>query len=258
MLIHLQGTTNMRKVHVLLTKEDISPEKLASGKKIAVVLDILLATTTIVTALQHGATEVIPVLNSDEAIKVSRQFENGQALMAGELHAKPIDGFFYPGPVEISQHILGKALILSTTNGTVALHKAAHANQVYIASLLNNASVAETILNDGLEDTIIVICSGNSGEFSLEDFYGAGHLIANIKGRTNEEIGLNDAGKAAFAFYNSHSSDPVSILAASRVGQLLTKHGLMEDLLLSGTSGSHDVVPVLLKNRIVLTAEREG
>lgn len=258
MLIHLQGINKMLKVHVLLTKEDISPEKLATGNKVAVVLDIFLATTTIVAALQNGATEVIPVLNPDEAIKVSRQFENGQALLAGELHAEPIDGFVYPGPVEISARIHGKTLILSTTNGTVALHKVAHANLVYISSLLNNAAVAQAILNDSKDETIVVICSGNSGEFSLEDFYGAGHLIANITCRTNQVIELNDAGKAALAFYDSHSSNPYSVLAASRVGLLLTKYGLKEDLLLSSTSGSYEVVPVFKNNRVVLTVKKEA
>ena len=248
----------MRKIHVLLTKEDLSPEKLASGEKIAVVLDILLATTTIVAALKHGATEVIPVLNPEEAIQVSSHFDRGQALIAGELQAKPIDGFLYPGPVEISKCIRGKALILSTTNGTVALRNAAPANKVYISSLLNNVSVAEAVLQEGSENTILVVCSGNSGEFSLEDFYGAGHFIANIKGRTNEDIELNDAGKAALDFYSCYSSEPVQILAKSRVGQLLNDHGLKEDLIVAGTSEANDIVPVLIENRVVLTVAKEG
>ena len=248
----------MRKVHVLLTKENLSPEKLASGKKIAVVLDILLATTTIVRALEHGATEVIPVLTPEEAIQVSNRFDRGEALLAGELQAKPIDGFLYPGPVRISKCIRGKALVLSTTNGTVALRNAAYANTVYISSLLNNAAVAETVLQEDRKYTIIVICSGNSGEFSLEDFYGAGHFISKLKGRTNEEIELNDAGKAAFAFYNNHSSDPAHLLATSRVGQLLIEHGLTEDLILASASGTHDVVPVLIENQVLLRVTREG
>ena len=247
----------MRKVHVLLTKEDLSPEKLTSGEKIAVVLDILLATTTIVAALKNGATEVIPVLNPEEAIRVSSHFERGQALVAGESQAKPIDGFLYPGPVEISKSIRGKALVLSTTNGTVALRNAAHANKVYISSMLNNASVAEAILQEDSENTIVVICSGNSGEFSLEDFYGAGHFIANIKCRTNEEIELNDAGKAALDFYKGYSSEPVQILAKSRVGQLLSDHGLKEDLILAGTGEAHDIVPALIGNRVVLTVAKK-
>ena len=58
--------------------------------------------------------------------------------------------------------------------------------------------MAEAILNEDGDHTIVVICSGNSGEFSLEDFYGAGHFISKLKDGTNEEFVLNDAGKAAF------------------------------------------------------------
>ena len=247
----------MRKVHVLLTKEELLLEKLASGKKIAVVLDILLATTTIVSALEHGATEVIPVLNPEEAIHVSSQFETGKVLLAGELQAKPIDGFFYPGPVEINRIIRGRALVLSTTNGTVALRKAACANKVYISSLLNNAAVAEAALQEDQDHTIVIICSGNSGQFSLEDFYGAGHFIANLTCRTHEEIELNDAGKAALDFYTRYSSDQMQILGKSKVGQLLIDLGFKENLILAGTS-TCNIVPVLKDNQVVLTVAKEG
>jgi len=46
-----------RKVHVVLRKEDVYPERLAD--KIVMVIDTLFATTTIVTALAHGAREVL-------------------------------------------------------------------------------------------------------------------------------------------------------------------------------------------------------
>ena len=62
----------MVKIQLLIRKEDISAKKIADGEKIAIVLDVLLATTTIVSALKEGAKEVIPVLNPDEAIRVSK------------------------------------------------------------------------------------------------------------------------------------------------------------------------------------------
>ena len=51
------------KVHVLFRKEDLDHERLEG--KVAIVLDVLFATSTIITALASGATEVIPTL--DEA-----------------------------------------------------------------------------------------------------------------------------------------------------------------------------------------------
>ena len=51
------------KVHVLYRKEELDHERLEG--KVAIVLDVLFATSTIITALANGATEVIPTL--DEA-----------------------------------------------------------------------------------------------------------------------------------------------------------------------------------------------
>ena len=142
----------MVKIQLLIRKEDISAEKIAEGEKIAIVLDVLLATTTIVSALKEGAKEVIPVQTPDEAIRVSKSYKNDEMLMAGEVNAGPIEGFIYPSPSEIKREIKGKALILSTTNGTVALRMAADAKRVYIASLLNNESTAKHISETHEED----------------------------------------------------------------------------------------------------------
>ena len=51
------------KVHVLTKKEEL--DRVRVPGKVVVVLDILFATTTMVAALAHGASEIVPVL--DEA-----------------------------------------------------------------------------------------------------------------------------------------------------------------------------------------------
>ena len=241
----------MVKIQLLIRKEDISAKKMADGEKIAIVLDVLLATTTIVSALKEGAKEVLPVLNPDEAVRVSKAFADGEMLMAGELNAGPIEGFIYPSPSELKKEIKGKTLILSTTNGTVALRMAADSKQVYIASLLNNESTARHIMEALKEETIIIICSGNSGELSLEDFYGAGHLIACFE-QAEERLELNDAGKAALAFYKEGDKNPYERLAGSYVGQLIQKYGFHEDLKLASSVGAAEIIAVLKGERVVL------
>src|SRR4029078_5808268 len=98
----------MTKIHLLIKKEDIDEEKIADGNKIAVVLDILLATTTIVSALKDGAKDVIPVLHIKEAIELANQYQQDECILAGELDAKPLDGFVYPSPTLIRESINGK------------------------------------------------------------------------------------------------------------------------------------------------------
>jgi 2-phosphosulfolactate phosphatase len=147
--------------------------------------------------------------------------------------------------------VLDKTLVLSTTNGTVALRNSSAAKKVYIASMLNNPSVAKKIKKDHQTETILVVCSGNSGEFSLEDFYGAGHLIdCLITGTQEDTFSLNDAAKAACTFYRTNMDNAFQILQSSYVGQLFDKHDLNGDLKLATQKGSIDLVPELVDGKI--------
>jgi 2-phosphosulfolactate phosphatase len=232
-----------------MKKEDIREEKLADGNKIAVVLDVLLATTTIVSALKDGAKEVIPVLHSKEAIEQAKMYHPGEYVLAGELDAKPIDGFVYPSPTLIKESINGKTLILSTTNGTVALRKSSSAKKVYIASMLNNPAIARAIQKGTKDHTILVICSGNSGETSLEDFYGAGHLIDCLL--KNSEYELTDAAKTALYFFRGQE-DAYEILLDSYVGKLLDKYDQQPDLRIAASKGITSIVPILKDGKVVV------
>jgi 2-phosphosulfolactate phosphatase len=244
------GKGLLTKIHLLMKKEDIQEEKLAEGNKIVVVLDILLATTTIVSALMDGAKEVIPVLHSREALEYAHKLEEGEYVLAGEWEAKSIAGFVYPSPTLIRESIKGKSLILSTTNGTVALRKSSSATKVYIASMLNNPTVAMTI-QQGIEDeTILIVCSGNSGEISLEDFYGAGHLIECLRNCGQYE--LTDAAKAAMYFYRGQEEKSYEILLDSYVGELLDMYDQQEDLRVASSKGITSIVPVLKDGKVVI------
>lgn len=235
----------MAKIHLLIRKEDISEEKMNIGTKIAVVLDVLLATTTITSALSDGAREVIPVLTPEEGLELSRKQE-GEFILAGELKTNPIKGFVYPNPTEIRKVINGKTLILSTTNGTVALRKSSNAKKVYVASLLNNPYVARSVRDEvEAEDTVVVVCSGNSGEFSLEDFYGAGHFISCLLKDGEKKFELTDAAMAALYLYEGQSKDTFDVLVSSYCGQLFERHGMMDELRLACEKGTVPIVPLL-------------
>lgn len=243
----------MTKIHLLIKKEDICKEKMMNGNKIAVVLDVLLATTTITSALYDGAKEVIPVLDPLEAVKEANGYGVGDCILAGELNTKPIDGFFYPSPKILRKEVEGKSLILSTTNGTIALRKASVAKKVYIASLLNNPFIADRINMKNDQDlTIVVICSGNSGEMSLEDFYGAGHLITHLMLGSKSPLELTDAAQAAVFFYQGNQQDSLKILASSRVGKMFDQYNSLDELQFASRIGIYPIVPVLQGKKIVL------
>lgn len=243
----------VRKVHVLMKKEDIQAEKI-KGNKVVVVLDILLATTSIVSALDNGALQVIPVIDAGEGVRISQQFAAGRFLLAGELDAKPLEGFIYPNPLELNKEIKGKTLILSTTNGTIALRKSNTAGKVYISSLLNNFFVAQTILKEDVEHTIVIVCSGNAGEVSLEDFYGAGQFVSCLlEQQTSVCLKLSDAALSALSFYRGWQGDAVHALQSSKVGRLLYHHG-HEVLSFAADTGSVHLAPTLINGVITNTS----
>ncbi|WP_264739466.1 2-phosphosulfolactate phosphatase [Cytobacillus firmus] len=233
---------------MILRKEDISEEKLREGSKVAVVLDILLATTTITSALSEGAAEVIPVLDFTEVMNVAAGMKPETFVLAGESHGKAIEGCVYPIPSRLREMINGKKLILSTTNGTVALRKLACASKVYNSSLLNNRAATESV--KGEAETVIVVCSGNSGELSLEDFYGAGRFIDCLT--NHDEWEMTDSAKAALHFYRGSSGSAFDILSSSRVGRLFARHGLAEDLEFASQTDMAAIVPILKKGRAVI------
>ena len=86
----------MQKIHVLLKKEELDAQRLDG--KVVVVLDILFATSSIVTALAHGATEVIPTLDGRAAQEAAKAFPAGSYVLSGELNADTLPGFVHPTP----------------------------------------------------------------------------------------------------------------------------------------------------------------
>ncbi|WP_335869024.1 2-phosphosulfolactate phosphatase [Bacillus sp. 2205SS5-2] len=240
----------MPKIHLLTRKEEINSAKLTEGYKVAVVLDILLATTTITSVLFDGAREVIPVLNPAEARHINKTNPKGDYLLAGEDRAFPLKGFLYPSPILLRPFVKGKSILLSTTNGTVALRNAAVARKVFVASLLNNQAVSDAVKKIKGAETIVVICAGNSGEFCLEDFYGAGDFIHCLM-KDNEQIySLSDAAKTALFFYQG-TSKMVDVLSASSVGQFLQKVSSFDEVLFASTKRNLPIVPILEDQKVV-------
>src|SRR5207253_57583 len=115
-----------------------------------VVFDIFRATSTIVTALAHGAEAVIPVAEIPEALALREQ--NPDIVLAGERDGLRISAELTGGidfdlgnsPREFTPgRVRGRRIALSTTNGSRALRACAGAKAVLVGSFLNlNATAA--------------------------------------------------------------------------------------------------------------------
>lgn len=241
------------KVHVLTKREELDTVRVAG--KVVVVLDILFATTTMVTALANGASEVIPVLDEAAARECAKSFPDGGCVLSGELMAETLPGFAHPAPRALLEHgIAGKSVVYSTTNGTVAMMHAAGGSRVYCGALLNAGHLARHVAAEHPGETVLVVCSGSANNFNLEDFVGAGAFVAHFRELFGEGADFSDAARAALAVYRS-ARFPDTLLEC-RVGRMMARRGLAHEVEFACRENEYPVVPVLEAGhlRLVSTA----
>lgn len=239
------------KVHVLLKKEALDTYKIKKHHTV-IIFDVLMATSTIVACFTFGAKEIYPVLHEQEATEMKNYLLDKNVLIAGERDGDMIEGFLAPLPLQLQQQIKGKTLILSTTNGTVAIRKASKANQVYIGSLLNVKALSNKLLHLNDDHTILIVCAGSNNTFCLEDFYGAGALIQQLEEDSPEgECDLTDSALAAKLFFKAHEARPEKILHRSQVGKTMVAQGFGEELAFVSQVSKTAIVPFLQGNKIV-------
>jgi 2-phosphosulfolactate phosphatase len=235
------------KVHVLFRREDLDMVKLEG--KVAIVLDVLFATSTMIAALAEGAESVIPTMDEAQAREAARPLPPQSYILAGELYAETLPGFASPTPLALMQQpVRGRTLIYSTTNGTVALKQSSSAGHVYAGALLNAQAVVRHVARQHPGDTIIVVCSGSMGNPNLEDMYGAGYFVDLLAHELGEKCDFSDAAWAARALYLSEAAE--SLLTRCRVGQMMLERGLLHEVKYASQKSALDVVPKLVDGRL--------
>jgi 2-phosphosulfolactate phosphatase len=199
---------------------------------VAIVVDALRASTTIVTALDHGARAVIPIAGVDEARRVAAELG---AVLAGE-----VDGIRPPGfdldnsPTELAAaNLSGRVVVLRTSNGTNVLARLRGARRVLVGSLPNASAVCAAAVELARDDGLIgIVCAGRNGHFVLDDALVAGLLVRTVEGLAaaiGEPVVLADGALAARAL----APDGVDIEAgvrASASGRRVIELDLLDDL----------------------------
>jgi 2-phosphosulfolactate phosphatase len=155
---------------------------------VAVVIDVLRATTTMVHALAAGCDAIIPCGEIDEARRVASTLPVGSVVLAGERQGLPIPGFdLGNSPGDCTPEVCsGKTLVMTTTNGTKAILASLEADRVLVAAFVNRKATIEALkLASG---SIHLVCAGTDGEISLEDSLFAGALAAELDSWAWEEV----------------------------------------------------------------------
>jgi len=216
-----------------------------------VVIDVLRATTTIVTALANGAKAVIPAATSEEAVRLASNLEKDGVVLAGERRSLKIEGFALGNsPREMTAAaVAGKTIVLATTNGTPALVATQGGDPVLVGAATNIKALAErarAILEQ--RGNLVIVCGGRDKQFALEDAYAAGRLIKVIR-KGIRKLALNDAGLATVALLE-HFAGWEDALEGSEAAQQLADAGLGDDVAFAARPDRFGVVPVYADRRI--------
>ena len=176
---------------------------------IAVVIDVLRATTTISWALKNGADSIQVFSDLDLLKDTAKKWDGNKRLMLAERGGKTIDGFdLGNSPLSVTKEtVQGKRLFMSTTNGTKSLKKVQNVEYLFAMSLPNRKAVAKRIISLNKKN-VLILGSGWEGSYSLEDSLAAGALAYYIKENYNSEVNiLNDELQASLALWNVWKND---------------------------------------------------
>jgi 2-phosphosulfolactate phosphatase len=215
---------------------------------VAVVIDILRATSTMIHALAAGSDAIIPCLEIDEARQLSGGYPAGSAILAGERQGLPIEGFDLGNSPGAFTHAIcsGKTLVMTTTNGTRAILGSMEADRVMVAAFVNRRATIEALKADGRP--IHLVCAGTDGLISLEDTLFAGSIAHEFdswgwdRSGAAEDPGLsetllaNDQAEIAASLWREAESmiddgySLADVLADGRGGRRVLSLGLEADL----------------------------
>lgn len=229
-------------VFVHLLPRLIPPGALEGG--LAVVVDVLRATTVMVHALAAGCEAIIPVGSVDQAKAVAASFPSDHALLAGERLGLPIDGFDLGNSPDAFDppSCRGKTLVMTTTNGTQALLACREARRVGVGALVNLASVTRWAGSTGL--AVHLVCAGTDGLVSLEDTLVAGEIAKGLSQTRAYPMG-NDSALIALAMVQAAGQDWAKTLARGRGGRRVAEIGLGVDITAASRRDRFTLVPVL-------------
>ena len=219
-----------------------------------VVVDVLRASSTVVTALANGARAVIPVAEQGEAGRLAAMLDADVSLLGGERGGQRLAGFGAGNsPLEYTPEVAGgRTVVLTTSNGTRAMALARAADAAAVGCFLN-ASVAAGFLRAAVEAgrPATVLCAGSGGRVSLEDTLCAGLLVEGVASEA-EVARLGDAAQMAFALWRGSRAQLARALFGAEHTQRLIALGHADDVTYCARTDALPVLPLLRDNRLVL------
>lgn len=282
MMVSRAGEVRPLVVDVLLTPAELGGKLSVGPTDVAIVIDVIRATTTLTVVFDGGCARVLVA----GAIPEARAFaarHPGAYLLAGEVGGLRPPGFdFGNSPVELgAASVRGQELIFSTTNGTRALHACAGARAILAGSLRNAQAVcraalrlvsaapaavsappaaapatepaAETASEAQIEPLatvprLVIVCSGRMVRPALDDTCCAGVLLERLEHlapAAGYALEMRDGARLARSVAAGTAS-LADLLRASAAGQAVTRVGLEHDLACCAAVDASQSVPLVV------------
>jgi len=233
---------NLKTLDVFFSSQTFHEEELRN--KVVVVIDVLRASSTIITALMNHAKGVIPVEDMGEASRISQSVDSDNLLLCGEKDGIKIEGYdLGNSPFEYTEEVVkGKTLIFNTTNGTKAIKKAVGSSDLFVGSFLNLSTIVHTLNSE--DKDIVLICAGWRGRMAIEDLLFAGNIVYNL---TNGHLPDNarDGAKVAFGLYEKFRDDVPGVIRSSNHAVRLKEITGEQDIDYCAQKDVSEILPIL-------------
>ncbi|MBN1117525.1 MAG: 2-phosphosulfolactate phosphatase [Bacteroidales bacterium] len=221
-------------------------EHFKNNDAIVVVVDILRATSAIVTAFMHGVKRIIPVGTLEEA----KEYKSRGYMVAAERDGIVRDfADFGNSPYNFSpENVGGKEVCYSTTNGTHSIMMARESYRVLIGAYLNHQALVNYITKENRD--LLILCAGWKGKFNLEDSLFAGALAETLI-ETGKFETICDSTLASIDLWNAANINLMAYIDKVAQRHRLAKNGLDDVIEYCHGFDMTNLIPVLKENFLV-------
>ena len=212
-----------------------------------VVIDVLRATTAMITGLSCGVKSFIPVASIEEAFA----YQKKGYVVAAERDAQQLADFpLGNSPLSyLDGKFANQTIVITTTNGTEAIAVAKNDHKkVMLAALCNLTAVCETLIKK--QQDVLVLCSGWKNKFNLEDSICAGGIVAKLL-ESGQYAFQEDSSLSAKYLFLSAKDNYKKILKDSSHRKRLQNLGLQQDIKHCLRMDCYTTSPVLVNHEFV-------
>jgi 2-phosphosulfolactate phosphatase len=172
-------------------------------------------------------------------------------LLAAERNGEVVPGYdFGNSPFSYTKEkVAGKTIVLTTTNGTKAMHMAQEkkAHQVVVGSFLNLTALCDWLK---LQDkNVLLLCAGWKDQFNLEDTLFAGAVVNVLR---KDFVHFDDSCVAAEDMYLLAKDDLRGYLRKSSHSHRLAQLNIEEDVQFCLKLDTCTVIPVLEGEKLLV------